>query len=404
MLNGKPAGHEKAINGADIFARHLGEVVIGKGGIEQIALAIDALAQRACEGLLAPGADSGLHIRRDIGRINHAKGRFQRPPAGQGLAARFGVADGAIAESRQLLAARHFGRRQRARRRGERRQFGVRAGPNQYAPRAQRDDRDGGKNPGQHAHHNSPRHGTRPRLKPRAKGRAQAAFFRPRSASRLRQPHGARTIGARMTSQSREYVGRRPGARIGLLGGSFNPAHAGHLQISRDALKRLRLDRVWWLVAPHNPLKRQADLAPYDQRLAGARSLAKDPRMRASDLERRWGTYYTADTLALLARRHRGTRFVWLMGADSFAELHRWHAWPRVLRRIVIAVFARSPYDFTALAGKAAHRFRRARRKLGQARAMAGYAPPAWVFLPLRRHPASASAIRAAAKKKRRAK
>ncbi|MSO70634.1 MAG: nicotinate-nucleotide adenylyltransferase [Alphaproteobacteria bacterium] len=195
----------------------------------------------------------------------------------------------------------------------------------------------------------------------------------------------------------RPFLGKRSGSRVGLLGGSFNPAHEGHLYISREALRRLGLDQVWWLVAPQNPLKSASGMAPYAERLASAQEHARAPRLMVSDLEARLGTRYTADTLARLTRRQPGAQFVWLMGADSFAELDRWKRWPRIFYRVVIAVFARAPYDSKALAGKVARRFRHARRKPGQARALAGHRPPAWVFLPLRRHPASASAIRAAA-------
>lgn len=195
----------------------------------------------------------------------------------------------------------------------------------------------------------------------------------------------------------RPYFGKRSGARIGLLGGSFNPAHGGHRYISQEALRRLGLDQVWWLVAPQNPLKAASSMAPYSERLASARKQADSPRLIVSDLEARLGTRYTADTLARLTRRAPGVRFVWLMGADSFAELHRWKRWPRIFQCAVIAVFARAPYDSKALASKAAHRFRHARLKPGQARGVAGHGTSAWVYLPLRRHPASASAIRAAA-------
>jgi nicotinate-nucleotide adenylyltransferase len=112
-----------------------------------------------------------------------------------------------------------------------------------------------------------------------------------------------------------------PGRRIGLLGGSFNPAHRGHLEISRAALKRLGLDQVWWLVSPQNPLKPERGMAPLGQRLTGARRLARDLRIRASALESALGTAYTADTVSALARRFPRCHFVWLMGADNLVQI-----------------------------------------------------------------------------------
>ena len=129
--------------------------------------------------------------------------------------------------------------------------------------------------------------------------------------------------------------------RVGLLGGSFNPAHGGHLHVSREALKRLDLDEVWWLVAPQNPLKAVRGMAPFDKRLAGAKRLARDPRIRVLDLERRLGTRYTVDTVAALRRLFPKIRFVWLMGADNLAQIRHWQRWTRIFAALPIAVFAR---------------------------------------------------------------
>lgn len=186
------------------------------------------------------------------------------------------------------------------------------------------------------------------------------------------------------------------GQRIGLLGGSFNPAHDGHRYISTEALKRLRLDAVWWLVSPQNPLKPTAGMASLDDRLAAARAVARHPRIRVTDLERRLGTRYTADTLDALVRRYPTTRFVWLMGADNLVQLPSWQRWSSIVNTVVIAVFARSPYDARALSGQAAHRFAHARIDARGAPTLADWQPPAWLFLPLRRHPAAATALRAA--------
>lgn len=184
--------------------------------------------------------------------------------------------------------------------------------------------------------------------------------------------------------------------RIGLLGGSFNPVHGGHLHITHEALRRLGLDEVWWLVAPQNPLKSSADMAPLGDRLQRARAAVDDRRIRVSDLENRLGTRYTVDTLIALGRRCPTTRFVWLMGADNLAELPAWQRWTMIFHRTVIAVFAREPYDFGALGGIAAHRFKAMRLPAKRARLLATARPPGWVYLPIRRHPASATQLRAA--------
>ncbi len=184
-------------------------------------------------------------------------------------------------------------------------------------------------------------------------------------------------------------------ARVGLLGGSFNPAHGGHLHVSLLALRHLGLDQVWWLVSPQNPLKPAAGMAGYAERLAWAARVARHPRLRVSDIEAALGTRYTADTLAALARRFRDTRFVWLMGADNLAEMPAWRRWTRIFDTVPIAVFDRPTYCFKGMTGRAAQRFERWRLPAWAAKGLAEAPPPAWVFLHTRLHPASASAIRA---------
>lgn len=184
--------------------------------------------------------------------------------------------------------------------------------------------------------------------------------------------------------------------RIGLLGGSFNPAHAGHLYVSLVALRRLGLDEVWWLVSPQNPLKPERGMAPIDERMRLARAAARDRRIRVTDIEARLGTRFSIDTVRALRRRHRGTRFVWLIGADNLAQMPRWRRWETLFRLVPIAVFARKPYSLWALSGPAARRFARWRLPEGAACTLAGHRPPAWVFLHVRDHPASATAIREA--------
>ena len=199
-----------------------------------------------------------------------------------------------------------------------------------------------------------------------------------------------------MTSPSLPMPGvpRDTTRRIGLLGGSFNPAHEGHRHISLEALKRLGLDEVWWLVSPQNPLKTAAGMAPLAERMAAAARVAGHPRLRVLALESRLRTRYTADTLERLAR-WQGFRFVWLMGADNLAQLPRWRRWRGILEACPVAVFERHPYSYPALAGAAARSLAPARLDEAEARSLAMRKAPAWVFLRMRPHPASATAIRA---------
>jgi nicotinate-nucleotide adenylyltransferase len=190
--------------------------------------------------------------------------------------------------------------------------------------------------------------------------------------------------------------GLSPGLRIGLLGGSFNPAHGGHLNLSLAALKRLELDRIWWLVSPQNPLKSDDGMAPFADRLASAEALAADhPRIEASDIETRLGTRFTADTLTALVRRFPAHDFVWLMGADNLIQIPKWDRWSRIFHTVPVAVFARPSYSLGALAGSAARRFRRYRLPETEASRLAGSKPPAWVFCRMRLDPTSATALRA---------
>lgn len=185
------------------------------------------------------------------------------------------------------------------------------------------------------------------------------------------------------------------GGRIGLLGGSFNPAHGGHLHISRLALSRLELDEVWWLVSPQNPLKPAAGMMSFAQRLEAAGVAAADPRIRVSDIEARLGSIYTADTLKLLRRRFPRTRFVWLMGGDNLVQMPHWKRWPDIFRTAPIAIFDRPGTALSALAGIAARRFARKRIPLAAARRLALMPPPVWVFFHTKLDPRSATRIRA---------
>lgn len=188
---------------------------------------------------------------------------------------------------------------------------------------------------------------------------------------------------------------RRP-HRIGLLGGSFNPAHSGHRHISLSAIDALDLDEVWWLVSPGNPLKPAAGMAPLAVRLASARRTARAARIRPTDIETRLGTRYTVDTLAALVRRYPRHRFIWLMGADNLGQFHQWRQWRRIARTVPIAVIARPGYDGTALAAPATGWLRRFQRPACQARNWTEWSVPALVLLRFRPDPTSATQLRVA--------
>ena len=171
------------------------------------------------------------------------------------------------------------------------------------------------------------------------------------------------------------------GMRIGLLGGSFNPPHAAHRAISQFALKRLKLDRVWWLLSPGNPLKDNGALHDLSERTEAARKIADDPRIDISCLEAVIGVRYTVDTIIQLRRRVSGVQFVWIMGADNLAQFHRWKDWRRIASEVPIAVIDRPPQSFRALAAPAAQGLARYRLPENQAARLAEQHAPAWVFL-----------------------
>jgi nicotinate-nucleotide adenylyltransferase len=189
--------------------------------------------------------------------------------------------------------------------------------------------------------------------------------------------------------------GDRRRSRVGLLGGSFNPAHAGHRHVAEVARRRLRLDQVWLLVSPGNPLKPQRGMAKLALRLASARSVADGRRLVASAIEARLGTRFTLDTLRLLQRRFPRVEFVWIAGADIFVQLPQWRGWREIVRRVPFAVLPRPGYNHRAVAGSAAAVLRHARRPAHASAILARCTPPAWMFLTAPQHAASASAIRA---------
>lgn len=188
--------------------------------------------------------------------------------------------------------------------------------------------------------------------------------------------------------------------RIGLLGGSFNPAHQGHAHVAERARRLLRLDQVWLLVSPGNPLKPPRGMAPFADRLASARRIADGRRVIATGIEAALGTRYTVDTIRALRKRFPCAHFVWLMGADNLVQLPRWWRWLDIVRAVAIAVMPRPSYNHRALSGQAARRMRWARLSAGEATVLADREPPAWVFLPTEENTTSATAIRAEQKER----
>lgn len=185
-----------------------------------------------------------------------------------------------------------------------------------------------------------------------------------------------------------------PGLRIGLFGGSFNPAHDGHLLASLTALRRLQLDRIWWLVTPGNPLKDNARLPPLAERIHQAREVAGSARIDVTGIEARLRTRYTANTLRVLKRRCPGVRFVWIMGSDNLASFHRWNEWRAIARMMPIAVIDRPGSTHSAVASPAASWLSRWRVPESRAATLARTGPPAWTFLHGRRSPLSSTMLR----------
>jgi len=172
-----------------------------------------------------------------------------------------------------------------------------------------------------------------------------------------------------------------PGQRIGLLGGSFNPPHLAHRQISEIVLKRLGLDQIWWLVTPGNPLKAKGELAPLAERLVLSRAMAKNPRILVTAFERDLPAAFTAGTLAFLKRRSPLVRFVWIMGADNLAGFHRWQRWREILTMVPVVVVDRPGWRLKALASKAAKAFAASQVPEAKAQGLVAMPPPAWTFL-----------------------
>ena len=191
-----------------------------------------------------------------------------------------------------------------------------------------------------------------------------------------------------------------PRMRIGLLGGSFNPAHAAHVEISLTALKRLGLDQVWWVVTPGNPLKRSSKLLGLSERVEAARKIANHPRIAVTGFPGEKGPPYTVALLTELKRRHPAVSFVWLMGADNLAEFHRWRSWQRIFETAPIAVLDRPGFRLKARASQAATRFQEFHVDESDAQGLARMTPPAWTIITHRLSPLSSTEIRGEGKGK----
>lgn len=194
----------------------------------------------------------------------------------------------------------------------------------------------------------------------------------------------------------RDGLRLEPGLKVGLLGGSFNPAHEGHAHVAETAMQRLGLDRVIWLVSPQNPLKDRNETAPLSERMASAREFARGPAMVVSDFESRVGCRWTVDTLRAITARHPGVRFVWLMGSDNLATFHRWRGWTDIAAAMPMAVIARPGSQLQSRTAPAARRYAAFRLPQEQARLLPDTPAPAWTYLTAPLNRASSTAIRAA--------
>ncbi|MDG1431828.1 MAG: nicotinate-nucleotide adenylyltransferase [Paracoccaceae bacterium] len=189
----------------------------------------------------------------------------------------------------------------------------------------------------------------------------------------------------------------RAGQVVGLLGGSFDPPHEGHAHITREALKRFKLDQVWWLVSPGNPLKRRGP-APMDQRLKAAQSLIDHPKVKITDLEKQLGSPFTAQTVQHLKRLYPDVHFVWLMGADNLAQFHQWQDWQTIVENVPIAVIARAGQRLGARRSVMARTYRQFRLTGAKTRLLSRHAAPAWAYQNVPLVNLSSTAIRASGK------
>ena len=172
-----------------------------------------------------------------------------------------------------------------------------------------------------------------------------------------------------------------PGMKIGLFGGSFNPPHQGHVQISRTAIRKLGLDQLWWIVSPGNPLKDHSELLPLEERLEKCQAITSHPDIRITAFEAQFNLRYTADTVKLLARRRARASFVWVMGADNFANFHKWERWLEIANQIPLAIFDRPDSTTSPNSSSATHALAPYRVDERDSRLLANIQPPAWTFI-----------------------
>ena len=187
---------------------------------------------------------------------------------------------------------------------------------------------------------------------------------------------------------------KRRNMKIGLLGGSFNPAHDGHIYISNEALKRLKLDEIWWLVSPQNPLKSNSISAPLKIRLANARSIAKGHNIRVEDLETKFKTNFTSKTLELIIKRYSGSNFVWLMGADNLVEINRWFNWKNIFQLMPVVVFNRGVYSYSVINSIAGKYYFSKLHKTKGSKSIFKKTLPSWQFLHINKNPVSSTLLR----------
>ena len=181
---------------------------------------------------------------------------------------------------------------------------------------------------------------------------------------------------------------------IGLMGGSFNPAHSGHKLISELAIKRLSLDKLWWLVSPQNPLKPKDDMAGIEERVQHAAKVSGHPKIKVMTIESYLNTQYTIEILEILTQRFPSTRFVWIMGADNLVQFSEWKDWEKIASLVRIAVFDRPNFSLKSLASKMPRRFFRNRLRERQGLALRNKFPPAWIFFHTNLSHISATKIR----------